>query len=105
MSELQPLAEAFAGIGEAPDLVLVPATGHLVADGHRIVSQQPAPGVHLEAHTDANGIREVRASHREARVTHAAAIGGVDHHQLNALMARGISPAEAVDRIVLGRLR
>jgi Fe-S cluster assembly scaffold protein SufB len=50
-------------------------------------------------------IPEVRVSHPEAKVTHEAAIGGVDHRQLEALMARGISPEEAVDRIVLGMLR
>jgi Fe-S cluster assembly scaffold protein SufB len=55
MTELQPLYDAFARIGEDPGLVLAPGTAHLVVDGHRILSQQPAPGVHLEAHSDADG--------------------------------------------------
>lgn len=56
MSELAPLYDAFARIGEDPSLVLASGTAHLVADGHRILSQQQAPGVHLEAHSDADGI-------------------------------------------------
>jgi Fe-S cluster assembly scaffold protein SufB len=56
MSELQPLYDAFSRIGEDPGLVLAPGTAHLVADGHRIISQQPAPGVGLDATGDADGI-------------------------------------------------
>jgi hypothetical protein len=36
------------------------------------------------------------------RVTHEAAIGTVDHQQLETLMAHGLDPQEAVDRIILG---
>lgn len=46
----------------------------------------------------------VRVSHPLAKVTHEAAIGSVDHHQLETLMAHGLSPEEAVDTIVGGLL-
>ena len=48
---------------------------------------------------------EVRVSHPLAKVTHEAAIGSVDHHQLETLMSRGVAPEEAVDVIVRGMLR
>ena len=37
-------------------------------------------------------------------MTHEAAIGSVDQRQLDALMARGLDPDAAVDRIILGML-
>jgi Fe-S cluster assembly scaffold protein SufB len=46
----------------------------------------------------------VKVTHPEAKVTHEAAIGSVDHHQLETLMAHGLSPEEAVDLIVGGLL-
>lgn len=46
----------------------------------------------------------VRVTHPEAKVTHEAAIGSVDHKQLETLMARGLDPEEAVDVIVRGML-
>jgi len=46
----------------------------------------------------------VRVTHPEAKVTHEAAIGSVDHHQLETLMAHGLSPEQAVDLIVGGLL-
>jgi Fe-S cluster assembly scaffold protein SufB len=46
----------------------------------------------------------VRVSHPLAKVTHEAAIGSVDHHQLETLMAHGLSPEAAVDLIVSGLL-
>ncbi|MDZ7802692.1 SufB/SufD family protein [Thiohalophilus sp.] len=53
----------------------------------------------------ASAIPEVRVSHPQAKVTHEAAIGSVDQAQLETLMARGLSPEDAVDRIILGILR
>ncbi len=50
-------------------------------------------------------IPEVRVTHPGAKVTHEAAIGSVDARQLETLMARGLSPDDAVDRIILGMLR
>ena len=47
----------------------------------------------------------VKVSHPQAKVTHEAAIGSVDHQQLETLMARGLSPDAAVDLIVSGILR
>lgn len=47
----------------------------------------------------------VKVNHPQARVTHEAAIGGVDREQLETLMAHGLSPEEAVDTIVRGILR
>jgi hypothetical protein len=52
----------------------------------------------------ASAVPEVRVSHPQARVTHEAAIGTVDHQQLETLLARGLDPQEAVDRIILGML-
>jgi len=46
----------------------------------------------------------VRVTHPEAKVTHEAAIGSVDHQQLETLMAHGLSPEQAVDLIVGGLL-
>jgi hypothetical protein len=52
----------------------------------------------------ASAVPEVEVSHPEAKVTHEAAIGAVDQRQLEALMARGLDPEAAVDRIILGLL-
>jgi hypothetical protein len=46
----------------------------------------------------------VKVSHPQAKVTHEAAIGSVDHHQMETLMAHGLSPEQAVDLIVGGLL-
>lgn len=46
----------------------------------------------------------VRVTHPLAKVTHEAAIGSVDRQQMETLMARGLTPEEAVDRIVRGML-
>jgi uncharacterized protein len=51
-----------------------------------------------------SAIPEVRVTHPQAKVTHEAAIGSVDQAQLETLMARGLDPEEAVDRIILGML-
>jgi Fe-S cluster assembly scaffold protein SufB len=52
----------------------------------------------------ASALPVVKVSHPQAKVTHEAAIGSVDHHQLETLMAHGLSPEEAVDLIVGGLL-
>ena len=52
----------------------------------------------------ASAVPEVKVTHPQAKVTHEAAIGAVDERQLEALMARGLDPDEAVDRIILGML-
>ena len=52
----------------------------------------------------ASAVPEVKVSHPQAKVTHEAAIGAVDERQLEALMARGLDPEAAVDRIILGLL-
>ncbi|QJD30536.1 SufB/SufD family protein [Methylococcus geothermalis] len=51
-----------------------------------------------------SAIPEVRVSHPQAKVTHEAAIGSVDPKQFETLLARGLDPDEAVDRIILGIL-
>jgi len=53
----------------------------------------------------ASAVPEVGVTHPEAKVTHEAAIGSVDERQIEALMARGLDPEAAVDRIILGLLR
>ena len=52
-----------------------------------------------------SAVPEMRVSHPLAKVTHEAAIGSVDHRQLETLLSRGVSPEEAVDIIVRGMLR
>jgi Fe-S cluster assembly scaffold protein SufB len=52
----------------------------------------------------ASAVPEVRVTHPLAKVTHEAAIGSVDQRQLETLMARGLSPEEATDRVILGML-
>lgn len=52
-----------------------------------------------------SAVPEVRVCHPLAKVTHEAAIGSVDHRQLETLMSRGVAPEEAVDIIVRGMLR
>jgi hypothetical protein len=52
----------------------------------------------------ASAVPEVEVTHPGAKVTHEAAIGAVDQRQLEALMARGLDPEAAVDRIILGLL-
>jgi len=47
----------------------------------------------------------VLVTERTAKVTHEAAIGSVDHKQVETLMARGLSEDEAVDVVVEGLLR
>jgi Fe-S cluster assembly scaffold protein SufB len=55
-------------------------------------------------HATVSAVPEVRVRHPEAKVTHEAAIGSVDSRQLETLMARGLTPDEAVDTIVRGML-
>lgn len=52
----------------------------------------------------AKAIPIVSVMHPQAKVTHEAAIGSVDMHQLETLMAHGLAPEEAVDVIVKGML-
>ncbi|NTV48783.1 MAG: FeS assembly protein SufBD [Geobacteraceae bacterium] len=52
----------------------------------------------------AKAIPIVSVTHPQAKVTHEAAIGSVDKHQLETLMAHGLTPEEAVDVIVKGML-
>ena len=49
-----------------------------------------------------SAVPEVRVTHPLAKVTHEAAIGSIDQKQLETLMARGLSPEQAIDRIILG---
>jgi Fe-S cluster assembly scaffold protein SufB len=58
----------------------------------------------VRGNATASAVPEVRVTHPLAKVTHEAAIGSVDQQQLEALMARGLSPEDAVDRIILGML-
>ena len=53
----------------------------------------------------ATAIPVVKVHHPLAKITHEAAIGSVDQQQLETLMARGLTPEQAVDMIVKGLLR
>ena len=59
----------------------------------------------VQGQAKASAIPIVRVFHPEAKVTHEAAIGSVDKKELETLMARGLSPEEAVEMIVSGILR
>ena len=52
----------------------------------------------------AEAVPVVEVRHPKARVTHEAAIGGVDSKQLETLMSRGLTEDEAVDLIIRGLL-
>jgi Fe-S cluster assembly scaffold protein SufB len=53
----------------------------------------------------ASAVPIVKVFHPEAKVTHEAAIGSVDRKEMETLMARGLTPEEAVELIVGGLLR
>ena len=59
----------------------------------------------VQGQAKARAIPIVRVFHPEAKVTHEAAIGSVDKKELETLMARGLSPEQAVELIVSGILR
>jgi Fe-S cluster assembly scaffold protein SufB len=59
----------------------------------------------VQGHAQASAIPIVRVFHPEAKVTHEAAIGSVDKKELETLMARGLSPEQAIEMIVSGILR
>ncbi len=59
----------------------------------------------VQGQAQASAIPIVRVFHPEAKVTHEAAIGSVDKKELETLMARGLTPEQAVEMIVSGILR
>ncbi len=74
-----------------------------------------AKAAHARGHVDcleivkdsaiAKAVPVVEVEHSLAKVTHEAAIGSIDRHQLETLMARGLRPEKAVEVIVEGLLR
>ena len=59
----------------------------------------------VQGQAHASAIPIVRVFHSEAKVTHEAAIGSVGKNELKTLMARGLTPEQAVELIVSGILR
>ncbi len=59
----------------------------------------------VQGRAHASAIPIVLVFHPEAKVTHEAAIGSVDKKELETLMARGLTPEQAVEMIVSGILR
>lgn len=59
----------------------------------------------VQGRAHASAIPIVRVFHPEAKVTHEAAIGSVNKKELETLMARGLTPEQAVEMIVSGILR
>jgi hypothetical protein len=59
----------------------------------------------VQGQAHASAIPIVRVFHPEAKVTHEAAIGSVNKKELETLMARGLTPEQAVEMIVSGILR
>lgn len=59
----------------------------------------------VQGRARASAIPIVRVFHPAAKVTHEAAIGSVDKKELETLMARGLTPEQAVELIVSGILR
>lgn len=53
----------------------------------------------------ATAVPIVKGSHPQSKITHEFVIGTVDQAQLETLMARGLTPEEAVNTIVMGLLR
>lgn len=53
----------------------------------------------------ASAVPKLLVNDQRAKLTHEAAIGSVDKKQIETLMARGLSEAEAVDVVVRGMLR
>lgn len=76
------------------------------------ITEGNAPGArgHIDCmelvrdHATARAVPVVNVTHPQAKVTHEAAIGSVDRHQMETLMAHGLSPDESVDVIVRGIL-
>ena len=67
MTDLATLYDAFRQIGEDPGAILSPEIAHVVAYGHRVISQQSIPGVQIEAQADAAGVH-ARVTVAEGRV-------------------------------------
>lgn len=59
----------------------------------------------VQGQARASAIPIVRVCHPDAKVTHEAAIGSVDKKGLETLMARGLTPEQAIELIVSGILR
>ncbi|MCD6289981.1 MAG: SufD family Fe-S cluster assembly protein [Anaerolineae bacterium] len=59
----------------------------------------------VRGHAVARNVPVVVVRNDRARVTHEAAIGTVNHKELETLMARGLTEEEAVDVIIRGMLR
>lgn len=59
----------------------------------------------IRDHAVASAEPIVKVSHPLAKVTHEAAVGTVDQKQLETLMARGLTPEQAVDVVITGMLR
>lgn len=59
----------------------------------------------VQGQAQASAIPIVRVFYPEAKVTHETAIGSVDKKELETLMARGLTPEQAVELIVSGILR
>ncbi len=57
-----------------------------------------------DTHPTPHGQRPHAGQPELAKVTHEAAIGSADRHQMETLMAHGLSPHQAVDLIVGGLL-
>jgi hypothetical protein len=116
--------------GRADDRISIRETAHLAGEGARgvltsrvAVREQARAEVHNELTADAAGasghvdckeivrdqavaaaIPVVYVRHPRAHVTHEAAVGSVDHKQLETLMARGLDEDQAVALIIEGLL-
>ncbi|TYB89332.1 MAG: SufD family Fe-S cluster assembly protein [Kosmotoga sp.] len=55
--------------------------------------------------TTASAVPKLQVVNETAKLTHEAAIGSVDKHQVETLMARGLTEQEAIDTIVSGLLK
>lgn len=118
MTELDKLLNVLDSQGVDRAILADSQTAHMMANGHKLLSLRQVPGVTLGVDETADGIVAdiriargmrlaqplVKVTHPRAKVTHEAAIGSVDHHQMETLMANGLSPEQAVDLIVGGLL-
>jgi len=79
-----------------------------------IENEMTAEAAHARGHVDckeivkdngtARAVPIVQVNHPKAHITHEAAIGSVDHKQLETLMSRGLSEDQATDLIIQGML-
>jgi hypothetical protein len=132
IAEADSVVEMIARIsGKEDDYIKINETGELVGERAKgalttkiaardkchaeVHNRLTATAPHARGHVDCKEIVQdqavaiavpiVEVRHPKAHVTHEAAIGSVDHKQLETLLSRGLPEDDAVDLIISGMLR